>query len=201
MKNAYFLPPLILLVSLALLAACGDDDAPTETDVASSPTGDPAISPSETAPIVTPRPRTGRECGPGPQAGIGLIANLEFNEEIPQYPPGEEIVMTLVLRNCASNNVSLYYETEARYDFFVEDSTAQEVWRWSDEQDLAEVAGEVTIVPEETVEYSVTWDQRDFGDDLVKSGVYRVSAFSLGCGIEGASNCYFGPVELVEILE
>ena len=198
------MPTVILLMGLAIVGACGDDDsadtdAPTQTEAESSPTDDPDISP--TAPVPTPPSITGRECEPGPQTGIGLISYVEFDDEASQYAPGEEIGMKLVLRNCAGENVELFYESEARFDFSVEDSTGQEVWRWSDDQDLADVAGEVTILPEETVEYSATWDQRDSGDDLVEAGVYKVSAFSLGCGLEGASNCRFGPIELIAIAE
>lgn len=204
-KALWLLPTVILLMGLAIVGACGDNDSsgsdgPTDTAAAATATDEPTATPVKTS-DVTPRPITGTECGPGPQTGIGLIAYLEFDEETSQYDPGQDIAMKLVIRNCHSDTVELFYESEARYDFFVEDSGGQEVWRWTDEQDLGDESGELTIVAEETIEYSVTWDQRDSGGDEVDSGIYKVSAFSLGCGIENESGCHFGPVELLEIRE
>lgn len=203
MKKAFWLlPTVILLMGLAIVGACGDDDSdgPTETDASATATDDADASPSETS-NVTPRPDTDRECGFEDEADRGLISYLEFGGETAHYAAGEDVPMKLVLQNCASVDVELFYEGEARFDFSVEDSIGQEVWRWTEEQDLLDEPGELTILPLEIVDYSVTWDQRDFNDDQVDPGVYKVYAFSLGCGIEGATNCHFGPVELMEILE
>ncbi len=203
MKKAFWLlPTVILLMGLAIVAACGDDDSdgPTETDASATATDDADASPTETARF-TLRPDTGRECGFGDEADLNLLSYLEFAGDSAHYETGEDVPMTLVLENCTGVDVELFYEGEARFDFSVEDSIGQEVWRWTDEQDLLDEPGELTIQPQEIVEYSVTWDQRDFNDDQLDPGVYKVYAFSLGCGIEGATNCYFGPVELMEILE
>ncbi len=206
MKKAFWLfPTVILLMGLAAVAACGDDDSsdgdgPTETDTASTATDDADASPGETI-RPTPRPVTDRECGFGEEPGLGLISYLEFGGESANYAAGEDVPMKLVIQNCAGVDVELFYEGEARFDFSVEDAIGQEVWRWTEEQDLLDEPGELTIAPQEIVEYSVTWDQRDFSDDLVEPGVYKVFAFSLGCGIEGATDCRFGPVELVQIGE
>lgn len=203
-KAFWLLPTAILLMGLAVIAACGDDssdsDGPTETDAAGTATDGVDASPSETVKL-TPRPAADRECGFGDESELGLISYLEFGGDSAHYEAGEDVPMKLVLQNCASVNVELFYEGEARFDFSVEDSIGREVWRWTEEQDLSDEPGELTMLPQETVEYAVTWDQRDFNDDLVGLGVYKVFAFSLGCGIEGASNCRFGPVELMEIVE
>ena len=204
-KALWLLPTVILLIGLAVVVACGDDDSsdngdPTNTGEVATATDDPDASPDQTS-DVTPRPDTERECGFGAEDDLGLISYLEFGGESAHYAIGEDVPMNLVLVNCAGVNVELFYESEARYDFSMEDSIGLEVWRWTEEQDLLDEPGTLTILPQEMVEYSVTWDQRDFSDDQVDPGVYKVYAFSLGCGVEVASDCHFGPVELLEITE
>ena len=205
-KALWLLPTVILLMGLAMVVACGDDESsdsehPTNTDAAPTATEDPSTTPNQTS-NVTPRPDTDRECGFADDADLGLISYLEFGgDSAAHYALGEDVPMNLVLVNCAGVNVELFYEGEARYDFSMEDSIGQEVWRWTEEQDLLDEPGTLTILPREMVEYSVTWDQRDFSDDQVDPGVYKVYAFSLGCGVEVASDCHFGPVELLEITE
>ncbi len=203
-KALWLLPIIILLMGLAIVGACGDDDSsdgdsPTDTDAVATATDDPDASPDET---VTPRPDTDRECGFGDQEDLRLLSHLEFGGDRPaHYAPGEDVPMTLVIENCTGVDIELFYEGEARFDFSIEDAIGQEIWRWTEEQDLSDEPGALTILPQEIVEYSVTWDQRDFSDDQVEPGIYKVSAFSLGCGLEGATNCRFGPVELLEITE
>ena len=204
MKKAFWLlPAVILLMGLAVAVACGGDDSgsngPTDTDAAA--TDDPDASPVETT-KVTPRPDTGRECGFGDQDDLRLLSHLEFGGDRPaHYAPGEDVPMTLVIENCTGVDIELFYEGEARFDFSIEDAIGQEIWRWTEEQELSDEPGELTILPQEIVEYSVTWDQRDFNDERAEPGIYKVFAFSLGCGMEGATDCRFGPVELLEITE
>ena len=204
-KALWLLPTVILLMGLAIVVACGDDDSsasddPTSTDVAPTATDAADTSPLPTS-DATPRTDTDRECGLGDEADLGLISYLEFGGPSAHYALGEDVPMNLVLLNCAGVNVELFFEGEARYDFSMENDIGQEVWRWTEEQDLSDEPGTLTILPLEMVEYAVTWDQRDFSDDQVDPGVYKVYAFSLGCGIEGATNCHFGPVEQLEITE
>ena len=201
-KALWLLPTVILLMGLAIVGACGDDDSsdgdnPTETGIEGTATDDP----DETS-VVTPRPDTDRECGFGDQDDLRLLSHLEFGGETPAfYASGEDVPMTLVIENCTGVDIELFYEGEARFDFSIDDDIGQEIWRWTEEQELSDEPGELTILPQEVVEYSVTWDQRDFSDDQVEPGLYKVSAFSVGCGEEGATNCRFGPVELLEITE
>ena len=200
-KALWLLPAVMLLMGLAIVVACGEDspdsEDPTNTDAA--PTGDATPHPTNN---LTPRPDTDRECGFADEADIGLISYLQFGgASAAHYAVGEDVPMNLVLLNCAGVNVELFFEGEALFDFSVEDDIGQEVWRWTEEQDLSDEPGALTILPLEMVEYAVTWDQRDFSDDQVAPGVYKVYAFSLGCGMEGDTNCHFGPVELMEITE
>ncbi len=205
-KALWLLPTVILLMGLAVVGACGDDDSsdggsPTETGVEDTATDDPDASPDETI-AATPRPDTDRECGFGDQEDLRLLSDLAFGGDTPaHYASGEDVPMTLVIENCTGGNIELFFEGEARFDFSMEDAIGQEVWRWTEEQELSDEPGALTILPQEIVEYSVTWDQRDFSDDQVEPGIYKVSAFSLGCGVEGATNCRFGPVELLDITE
>ena len=101
--------------------------------------------------------------------------------------------MTLLLKNCGDNPTHLFYPDSRRYEFVVEDEGDQEVWRWSLGQTFAQALGEETIEPGESVTYTEVWDQRDQAGQPVPPGRYQIFGFGVGCAVEGAIGCEFGP--------
>ena len=45
------------------------------------------------------------------------------------------------------------------------------------------------------------WEQEDSRGEQVPLGIYRVAALSVGCGQEEATDCKFGPIKLLEVVE
>ncbi len=198
----------MLAGALLLFTACGGDDT--------SPTGDGTVSPSADGETLTPTPTASTTPGdtavPPAECTIEtnqgrLLGALEFDSEPGVYKPGDEVEMTLKLINCDDDAEQLYYSTTQRYVFIVEqvvalddDSVGLEVWRSSDGTEYDETKGEEVIAINETVVYTESWDQVDTASDQeVPEGLYRVSAFSVGCAVEDQADCRFGPVRYIEI--
>jgi hypothetical protein len=199
--------PLALLlaaaISLFLLAACGDDDdgdddrSPTATtEETPEDTGDAEETPDEG----TPEPELPPECDIGEGGQTGLLSDLVFDREDRQYPVGDPVEFTLRLINCGETGSTLHFVNGQRYEFIVENNeTGEEIWRWSQGQAFDQAKGQEVIESGEVVEYTGTWDQADASGAAVPEGRYKVSAFSVGCGVESEQACQFGPVRQFDI--
>jgi hypothetical protein len=193
---------LLLLVAAmaALLAACGDDDdgdsdepsVTASTDASGERTEDASSTPVDTGDAPA-------ECT-ADDAVRGLLARLELSGDDGIFEPGEEIDFTFrLIINCGDNESTLYYPTSQRYHFFVDSPSNEQVWSSADEQVFEQVQGTEVIEIHETLQYEETWDQTDRDGEQVPDGVYKVSAFSVGCAQETQSNCQFGSVSQFEI--
>lgn len=195
------LAALAAVMLLALIGACGGDDSPESeptvspdgTGAASSPT--PADETPSPAPV-TPLPTPGPTFPPGCNAS-GLTSELDLGPG--QYARGESISITMTLKNCGDSEVLLYYPDGMRYDFFAQNESGIEVWRWSEGRAFEQATGELRMDIGEEVVYTETWDQRDSRGKQVDDGRYKIFAFSVGCVEPTASECTFGPVGLVDI--
>ena len=70
-----------------------------------------------------------------------------------RYSRGEPITITIVLRNTSSAPQTLEFSSSQRYDFAIEDTRAP-LWRWSAAVMFAQVLGEETIAPGDSLSYS-----------------------------------------------
>jgi hypothetical protein len=195
-------------VALLILAgACGGDDS---SDATGSPTGSIAASPggSEAAPSPTPEGETPAPeqetptptLGPSFAAGctaVGLTSDLDLGTA--QFKPGEPIPITMTLKNCGDNVVHLFYPSGQRFEFYAQNDSGVEVWRWSTGQTFDQAKGEEQIAVGQSVVYKQTWDQLDSKARQVPAGRYKVFAFSIGCADAASGNCTFGPVGYVDI--
>jgi hypothetical protein len=196
---------LAALTLLALIGACGGDSA-TESELTGSPAGSPtgsaaASSPTPVGETPSPPPRTplpslGPTFLPGCGA-IGLTSELDLGTG--QFAQGEPISITMTLKNCGDNVVHLYYPNGERYDFFAQNESGVEVWRWSDGKAFEQSLGEVQMAIGEDVVYKETWEQRDSKGKQAPAGRYKIFAFSVGCADRASTNCTFGPVGFVDI--
>ncbi len=190
---------------LVLIGACGGDSA-TESELTGSPAGSPTGSAAASSPTPagetpspiarTPLPTLGPTFLPGCGA-IGLTSQLDLGTQ--QFAQGEPISIAMTLKNCGDNVVHLYYTSGQRYDFFAENESGAEVWRWSEGQAFEQSLGEVQMAVGESVIYKETWDQRDSKGNQVPAGRHKIFAFSVGCADRASTNCTLGPVGFVDI--
>lgn len=202
LRLAALLMSLAAATLLVLVGACGGDSS-TESELTGSPTGSAAAS-SPTPEGATPSPTTARTplptLGPTFLPGCGAVGlTSELNLGAGQFAQGEPILIAMTLKNCGDNVVHLYYPNGERYDFFAQDESGVEVWRWSDGKTFEQSLGELQMAVGETAVYTESWDQRDSKGKQVPPGRYKIFAFSVGCVEPTASNCTFGPVGLVDI--
>jgi len=189
---------------LMFAIACGDDDSDDESP---SPTGS-GEGPSATGPTPTDgdgATPAGTHGGPAicamENTPEGTITTLDFDKPTGgPYEQGEGVEITLTIANCGDNDIVLNFDTTQRYLFIAEDKDGNEVWKSADGQTYDEEEGQETIPPNETVIYEETWDQQDSGGEQVPDGVYKISAFSIGCTAD-QTDCRFGPVRQVQIGE
>jgi Intracellular proteinase inhibitor len=204
---------LALAAALLLLAACGGDDDDEPEDNNGSPTAsaeetddgangdDPSATPGEAG--ETPAGTAGgpAECDQG-DGQTGLLSDLILSGDDGLYPPGEAVTMTLRLVNCGDNEAHLFFKTTQRYIMTIEEQeTEVEVWSSATGQTYPETPGEEVIANGETVEYEEVWDQTNTEGAQVPPGLYKVKAYSVGCGQETDEDCIFGPVRNLEITE
>jgi hypothetical protein len=184
----------VLLVCLSfLLAACGDDDSATP-------------SPTEGGKASADATRTPPPICTGENAQKGTITTLDFNRQIgATYAQGEDIEITFTIINSGDNDINLQFDTSQRYEIFAEDEAGNQVWSSADDDSFEDVEGTQTIQPNETVVYNETWDQTGREGQQVPAGVYKISAFSIGCvpghDPDSGGKCQFGPIRRIQIAE
>lgn len=104
-----------------------------------------------------------------------VIATLSTNKRI--YSVGEEIEMTLVLRNRSDESVSLGFNDGQTYDFIIKKLPEdKEVWRWSEGKFFTEALWFIKLEPYEKKTYVFKWDQKDNESRQVESGTYKLEA-------------------------
>jgi len=109
-------------------------------------------------------------------------ARLSLCLDIPnQNESGAPVTFTLYVTADGSEPSTLLYRNAQRYDFAVVDSLGREIWRWSLGKAFAEVVGEDTLAPGETLAFSEVWDQRDNEGRDVAGGVFNAVGESLHC--------------------
>jgi hypothetical protein len=93
------------------------------------------------------------------------------------------------------------YRNAQRYDFTVSDEQGEELWRWSHDRAFAQVIGEKTFEPGETVTYTEVWDQTTSGGGQLPPGRYEVLGIDVGCEEARQAECDFGmglPIEITQ---
>ena len=74
------------------------------------------------------------------------------------YAAGESIVIELIVFNRTSKNLTFDFRDAQHYDFIIEDTDGNSVWRWAEGRMFAQVLGEETLGPgREEVVYTETY--------------------------------------------
>ena len=178
---------LLISVTLAVLAACGDGDLLTSVPPPNDDKSPPSASPAA-------------RC----QGSQGLESSVTLDGNRFRFTVGAPISMTLSVTNCGDDPLHRFYRDSQRYDFIVQEAEDAEVgseaWRWSANRVFAQVLGEETLGPGETVTYTEVWNQDNNLGQQVASGRYHVLALDVGCEDEALSRCRFGPAVFIDIL-
>lgn len=91
------------------------------------------------------------------------------------YGPGEEIALTLSLRNTSGRAAEVEFSTSQRYDFIVRSPSGEEVARWSLGQQFTAQGLKLTVQPNQQVVVGDTkWKQLDQNDRPVPPGRYEL---------------------------
>ena len=78
--------------------------------------------------------------------------DLALTTDRPVYVPGEDVTLTLVVRNPTSAPQTLEFSSGQRYDFVIEDARAP-VWRWSASQIFIQMLGEENVAAGDSLVY------------------------------------------------
>jgi hypothetical protein len=192
---------LLAFIALALAAACGGDDSNTPTPstsggaTASTGSGGPTRTggAGSGSPVPTVTEVRTAICTPADKL-VGLVSQVAFNQD-GLYKPGETVDMTFTVGNCGDNDATLHFSTAQRYDFHITDSVSgTEVWSAQDGKTFEQTIGTEVIAPNTEISYNEKWDQKDRSGNQVPEGDYKVSTMSIGCGVEGQTQCGFGTV-------
>lgn len=91
------------------------------------------------------------------------------------YGPGEEIGLTLSLRNTSGQAAQVEFPTSQRYDFVIRSPSGEEVARWSLGQQFTTQGLKLTVQPNQQVVLGDTkWKQLDQNDRPVPPGRYEL---------------------------
>ncbi len=91
------------------------------------------------------------------------------------YGPGEEIALTLSLRNVGPREAEVEFATSQRYDFVIRNQAGEEVARWSLGQRLSPQGIKLRVQPDQQVVIGDTrWKQLDQNDRPVPPGRYEL---------------------------
>ena len=197
----------VALAALTLLAACGggDDSSASPTPTASGATAAPSTAATQTPAGTTPEPDTGTPTPtPGESfapncAAIGLTSHLDLGTG--QFTLGQPVPIMMTIKNCGNNVNTLFFRTSQRYEFYIQNDTGIEVWRYSDGKTFDQAVGQDQLAVGEERTYGETWDQKDSRSRQVPAGRYKVFAFSIGCADAASTNCTFGPVSYISVTE
>lgn len=135
-----------------------------------------------------------------PSAGQASAGPLSYNTLVSKatYTPVEPVEMRLMVRNETAEPVTLIFPSSQRFDFIVR-GRAGEVWRWSHGKRFLDVVQTVSLGSRQTLEYVVSWDQRDSNGRPVRPGAYEVVAVFLGTTTPGTPPVTLPPVSFTVV--
>jgi hypothetical protein len=99
-----------------------------------------------------------------PAAGVTTVLTLGAD----RVAPGDSIPLTLHVVNGTTEPLVLEFTSSQRYDLRIAPATGESVWTWSADKLFAQMMGQETIAPGDTVMY------RDVAPAPAAPGAYRV---------------------------
>ncbi len=156
-ESRMFLKKLLLVcfvISFVLLATCG----------CGGPSDGNDVEVEREVPITSHQEKNGFE--------------IDFSIPKRGFSLGEEIPLKISIKNTSDDFKELTFSSGKKYDFWVENDSGKEVWRWSFDKVFTMVLESKKLEPGEQVVYELVWPQKDFDGKQVPAGNYVVKGFS-----------------------
>jgi hypothetical protein len=119
----------------------------------------------------------------------GLITTIQlrdkFNQQADTFVAGDNITISLSIKNDSTSSTTLSFPSGYQYDFVVKDTVGNEIWRWSTTppQPFVTSTTSFRLGPSDIHTATLTWDQHI--DDIptyLSPGNYIVEGYFVGYG-------------------
>jgi len=106
-----------------------------------------------------------------------VIRDLEYYmaTDKAEYAQGEVVGMLYKITNLGSDSVTFTFGSTQIYDFYVVDSSEEEIWRWSWDEFFSPMVLELPLGPGDSTLASCEWDMNNPAGDTVLPGECRVT--------------------------
>lgn len=95
----------------------------------------------------------------------GLVGTMEVKVS------ESSVRLVLHVTNTSNSPIVLNFATSQRYDFVVETTSGEEVWRWSDDMSFLQALSTETLPAGESWEMEAVWDPENRAGAYVATGV------------------------------
>lgn len=118
----------------------------------------------------------------------GLITSVymrdKFNQTADTFVQGDEINMTLSIKNDSTSTKTLSFSNNYQYDFLIRDGAGTEIWRWSTlGLTVVNIATSFDLGPTDIQTITYTWNQNiDATPTAIAAGSYTLEANFIGNG-------------------
>jgi hypothetical protein len=109
-----------------------------------------------------------------PVADSGVTVILRTDQ--PRYKPGQPITLSLTVSNATQRPAMLQFNSAQRYEFTIQDQGGKTHWQWGANRMFAQVLGEETLAPGDSLVYRETFRGQ------LPPGTYRAVGSLLATG-------------------
>lgn len=110
----------------------------------------------------------------GTVAERDLVGSLEV-----KVSPSSAVRLVLHVTNTGDAPLELTFTSSQRYDFIVETTAGEEVWRWSDDMAFMQALSQDTLPPGGSWDMDAVWDPGDRSGEYVATGVLTAREHAL----------------------
>jgi len=150
---------VVLLVTIALLYACGSRTHAFSMATAAAATGESAEMPIVTSTTPTTPALVAKAHAPG---ALTSALHVDVHDD--------DITFTLAVTNVSSNKIELTFPNGQTHDVAVLDAAGGEVWRWGAGQMFTQALRNKTLDSRATLSYAVRWRRPQIHGPLTAVG-------------------------------
>ncbi len=115
----------------------------------------------------------------------GLITSIhlrdKFNQTEDNFISGDEINMSLSIKNDSTLDKTLDFTSGYQYDFVITDQSNNEIWRWSADLSFIQEPTSFTLGPTDIQTITYTWNQHiDADATFIPAGSYIIEGYFVG---------------------
>lgn len=109
-----------------------------------------------------------------------IVALALFNEsgqEVTNFSQNKSIEFQLSLTNHSEKTITLNFGCTLQYDFYITDSSNEEIWRWITDKYCDAVLTELVLIPGRTEVVSEIWSDQILSDNIsvLSAGQYTAT--------------------------